>query len=70
MARPFGCIGGALHAFRTEGDTTDARKLRAEAERDNPRVPAYLLGRKRAPKLLPGTIGLGDESEATVCAAE
>ena len=62
--------GRALHAFRTEGDTTRARKLRAEAERGNPHVPAYLLGRKRLPKRMPDMIGIGDEREAIVCAAE
>jgi tetratricopeptide (TPR) repeat protein len=62
--------GRALHAFQTEGDTRRARKLRAEAERKNPYVPAYLLGRKRLPSRLPETMGFGDESEAVVCAAE
>ena len=42
----------------------------AEARRTNPRVPAYLLGRKRIPARLPDAIGFGDESEAVACAAD
>ncbi|MBI2940902.1 MAG: hypothetical protein HYY04_10735 [Chloroflexi bacterium] len=62
--------GRALHAFRTEGDTPHARELRAEAEQQNPHVPAYLLGRKQLPRRLPQYVGWGDESEAIYCAAE
>jgi hypothetical protein len=62
--------GRALHAFRVEGDSRRARELRAEALKGNPHVPRYLLGRKRLPATLPSLIGLGDDSEAVVCAAE
>jgi len=62
--------GRALHAFRHEGDTPASRRLRAEARRWNPHVPAYLTGRKRLPRRLPDLIGMGDESEAVACAAE
>lgn len=63
-------FGRALNAFRTEGDTGCARTLRTEAERGNPHVATYLLGRRRLPSTLPETIGFGDDSEAIVCAAE
>jgi tetratricopeptide (TPR) repeat protein len=62
--------GRALHAFRSEGDTKRARKLRAEAETVNPHVPAYLAGRKRLPRTLPDTVGVGDTNEAIICASE
>ncbi|MBI4322380.1 MAG: hypothetical protein HY675_28135 [Chloroflexi bacterium] len=62
--------GVALLAYRTEGDTKRARKLLAEAERENPYVPPYLLGRKRLPSRLPELISLGDETEAIACATE
>src|SRR5207253_5060499 len=62
--------GHALHALRTEGDTPHARELLAEARRGNPHVPAYLLGKKPLPHRLPDLIGMGDEREAIVCAAE
>lgn len=62
--------GRALHAFRTEGDTPRARQLRTDAEKGNPHVPAYLLGRQRLPRRLPEYIGFGDKNEAIVCAAD
>jgi tetratricopeptide (TPR) repeat protein len=62
--------GRVLHAFRREGDTPASRRLRADARRWNPHVPAYLAGRKRLPRRLPAMIGMGDESEAIYCAAE
>ncbi len=62
--------GRALHAFRTEADTSRARKLRVEAKKRNPHAPAYLLGRKRLPKQSPDRIGIGDESEAIAIAEE
>ncbi len=61
--------GRALHAFRTQGDTKAARKHLAEAMKENPHVPSYLLGRKPVPGRLPELMGIGDESEAVVCAA-
>jgi tetratricopeptide (TPR) repeat protein len=62
--------GRTLHAFRQAGDTAQSRRLRAEARRWNPHVPAYLTGRKRLPRSLPAMVGMGDESEAIYCAAE
>lgn len=62
--------GSALHAFRAEGDSAAARKLRLAAKEQNPHVPGYLLGQKRVPRELPETIGFGDEREAVYCAAE
>ena len=62
--------GRALHAFRTEGDTPRARRLLSKAKRQNPHVPDYLMGRKKLPRELPDTIGIGDESEAIACAYE
>ncbi|MDP2659147.1 MAG: hypothetical protein Q8R28_00245 [Dehalococcoidia bacterium] len=61
--------GIALHAFRIEGDTRHSRKLLAEARRDNPHVPDYLLGRKRLPRYLPETVQLGSQDEAIDCAS-
>jgi hypothetical protein len=60
--------GHALHTFRTAGDTDQSQALLAEAKKENPHVPAYLLGRKRLPRRLPDAMGFGDESEAVVCA--
>ena len=62
--------GRALHAFRRDGDTAATRRLRAEARRRNPHVPAYLSGQRRLPRQLPEMIGMGDESEAIYCAAQ
>lgn len=59
--------GRALHRFATEGDSRQARELIAEARRANPFVPDYLLGTKRLPRVLPETVGLGDEKEAIYC---
>ena len=54
----------ALIAFRTHGDTPDARQLLKEAKRTNRHVPDYLLGRKYPPTEQPGYYTPGDESEA------
>jgi tetratricopeptide (TPR) repeat protein len=62
--------GRALNAFRREGDTHDSRRLRANARKWNPHVPAYLSGKRRLPRELPELIGMGDESEAIACASE
>lgn len=57
----------ALLAFlRVEAAST----LLQDAFQKNRHVPAYLLGRRRLPKNLPEYIGLGDQSEAAVYAAE
>jgi tetratricopeptide (TPR) repeat protein len=62
--------GRALHEFRRQGDTHEIRRLLADARSWNPHVPAYLTGRKRLPRRLPALVGMGDESEAVVYAAE
>ena len=54
----------ALIAFRTHGDTPDARQLLKEAKKGNRHVPDYLLGRKYPPTEQPGYYTPGDESEA------
>jgi hypothetical protein len=59
----------ALLAFRKGGDDEDARELLVTAQKVNPHVPAYLLGKKKLPKRLPDYIGMGDENEAVVYAS-
>ena len=60
----------ALLAFRRRGDSREARNRLQEAQKWNPHVPAFLLGRKRLPRRLPDTITFGGESEAISYAAE
>lgn len=60
----------ALLAFRRHGKGAKAGALLRQAIEQNPFVPDFLLGRKRLPKTLPDYIGLGDEKEAMVYAAE
>ena len=60
----------ALWIFRKEGVSKRANKYLEDALDDNPFVPAYLLGKKRLPRYLPDYIGIGDENEAIVYAAE
>jgi len=62
--------GGALNAFRREGDSKTARKLLSKAIKANPHAPDYLLGRKKPPKRLPDFLGIGDEREAAWTAME
>lgn len=54
----------ALVGFRKAGDTSEIRDLLAEAIDANPHVPPYLLGEKRAPRVLPDYITLGHEDAA------
>lgn len=54
----------ALAAFRRQGDSSEARRLLAEAREQNPHVPGYLSGRKRLPARLPDYVGFGDATEA------
>jgi tetratricopeptide (TPR) repeat protein len=60
----------ALFAFRTQGDNSKSRRALTEALESNPHVPAYLLGHKPLPGVLPAYTGLGDESEAMSWAIE
>src|SRR5712692_3788608 len=59
----------ALAAFRRHGDSEQARRMLAEARKQNPHVTAYLSGRKRLPARLPDYVGFGDASEAIDYAA-
>jgi tetratricopeptide (TPR) repeat protein len=60
----------ALLAFRKQGDNADSRAKLAAALETNSHVPAFLLGKKKLPRTLPGLVGFGDESEAVYYAAE
>jgi tetratricopeptide (TPR) repeat protein len=60
----------ALLAFRREGVSPRAGRYLQQAIKNNPHVPAYLLGQRRIPKDQPDTIGWGDETEAAYVAAE
>jgi tetratricopeptide (TPR) repeat protein len=59
----------ALLAFRREGAGKKATAALKKALKQNMFVPAYLLGKKRLPRQLPGYIGFGDENEAVSYAA-
>jgi tetratricopeptide (TPR) repeat protein len=60
----------ALLAFRQHGNSAGSRSKLAAALETNPHVPAFLLGKKKLPRALPGLVGFGDESEAIDYAAE
>jgi len=60
----------ALLVFRREGDSAGARRRLKKALEYNKHVPAYLLGRKRLPRVLPDVVGFGDEDEAIAYAAD
>jgi len=59
----------ALLAFRRDGAGKKADAALKKAIKQNAFVPAYLLGKKRLPRQLPGFIGFGDENEAVSYAA-
>jgi tetratricopeptide (TPR) repeat protein len=59
----------ALLAFRRDGAGKKADAALKKALKQNAFVPAYLLGKKRLPRQLPGYIGFGDENEAVSYAA-
>jgi tetratricopeptide (TPR) repeat protein len=54
----------ALYLFKTQGDTYWSDKALKKALRRNKHVPAFLLGKKALPKVLPDFMGMGDETEA------
>ena len=54
----------ALALFRREGDSKASRATLERAVEVNVHVPAYLLGRKRLPSVLPALIAMGSEDEA------
>ncbi len=58
----------ALLDFRMQGDSPTAHKSLDAALEENKHVPAYLLGRKKMPRHLPGHYGFGDENEAVLYA--
>lgn len=58
----------ALWMFRHEGRGGKADALLAEAIRSNHHVPAYLLKRRKPPKVAPMTAGAGSEEEAAAYA--
>lgn len=60
----------ALLAFRREGASARANELLVEARKQNPHVPALLLGRRRMPRTLPEFFRLGEQSEAIAYVAE
>jgi len=54
----------ALLDFQRQGDTPAARDALSQAVSANAHVPAYLLGEKEVPSVLPTYHGFGDENEA------
>lgn len=60
----------ALLAFRETGASQQANQALDQALEQNRHVPAYLTGEKRVPSRSPETIGMGDENEAAVYAAQ
>ena len=56
----------ALLKFKRGGATSGAAKALKAAIRNNPHVPAYLLGAKLLPKSLPPHYGLGSKEEAVL----
>ncbi len=56
----------ALLALRQGGDTPEAQRLLAEANRSNKHVPDYLLGRKFPPAEQPDYYSPGADSEALI----
>jgi tetratricopeptide (TPR) repeat protein len=60
----------ALLAFRKQGDGPDSREKLAASLESNPHVSAFLLGKKKLPRILPDLVGFGDESEAICYASD
>jgi len=60
----------ALLLYRQEGPGSRANKALQAAKARNRFVPFYLLQKKRLPQHLPDYVGIGDEPEAVVYAAE
>jgi len=60
----------ALWRFRRDGANAAAKSALNKALKANRFVPAYLLGKKKLPRQLPGYIGFGDENEAVSYAVE
>ncbi len=60
----------ALWTFRTAGPGKKATTALNKALQANPFVPSYLLGQSRLPERPPEYMGIGDEDEAVVYAAQ
>ena len=58
------CYTKTLLAFRTAGDSDEARAHLADALESNAHVPAYLAGEKKPPRTLPEYVTWGGEDEA------
>ncbi|WP_460021429.1 hypothetical protein [Magnetospira thiophila] len=56
----------ALLQFKQGGTTSGATKALKAAIKNNPHVPAYLLGAKRLPKTMPAGYALGSKEEAVL----
>lgn len=54
----------ALTAFRSHGDSPQARKWLTKGAKANKHVPAYLLGTKTLPQAPPEFLTMGEEDEA------
>jgi hypothetical protein len=76
-----GAIAGQPHRMRSVSGSTAGPSWQlvleetpapcgTEALRANPGVPAYLLGTSPLPDMLPDVMGIGDDREAIICAAE
>lgn len=63
-----GAYNRVLLEFLQNGPTNKAKQLLQKAKKQNPHVPAYLLGKKMIPMYLPACYQLGDESEAILYA--
>jgi len=61
---------GPLLAFRKQGDGPDSREKLAASLESNSHVSAFLLGKKKLPRILPDLVGFGDESEAICYASD
>lgn len=59
----------ALLSFRKSGPTEKSKRALLEALEQNQHVLDYLTGKKRVPGYLPDYIGIGDDTEAAVYAA-
>jgi tetratricopeptide (TPR) repeat protein len=60
----------ALWAFKRFGDIEEARDALANAIKQNPHVPPFLLFEKIPSQKIPEFMGVGDESEAVVYTAD
>ena len=56
----------ALAAFQRKGDTAAARKALANAQTANPHITAFLIGRRKPPKVMPPYYSPGNLDEAVI----